>query len=314
MIDMTVQIGSLKLKNPVLTASGTFGYALEYSSLVDLNRLGGVVVKGLSLEPRPGNRPPRICETSAGMLNSIGLQNVGLKAFVEEKLPRLKEFETAIIVNILGESVDDYARLAEALGRQKGVAALELNVSCPNVKAGGLSFGLDVEATRSLTKAVKEACDVPVWVKLTPNLTDPSHIARAAQEGGAEAVSLINTLLGLAIDPKTRRPRLGGGLGGLSGPAIKPVALRMVWQAARAVDIPVIGLGGITSGLAAAEFIIAGAAAVQVGTANFVNPRASLDILEELERFCWEEGLKRVSELRGSLVMEAQVTPLGSAT
>jgi len=301
MTDLTVAIGSLRLKNPVLTASGTFGYGLEYADLVDLNRLGGIVVKGLSLEPHSGNPPPRLAETPAGLLNSIGLENIGLKAFVRDKLPRLRDFDVAVIVNIWGETGQDYCRLAEALGREKGLAALELNVSCPNKEGRIMCLGQSAEATGRLVEAVKGATDLPLWVKLTPNVTDHVPVALAAQQAGAEAISLINTLQGMAVDARTRRPKLANVLGGLSGPAVKPVALRMVWQAARVLDIPVIGLGGIITGLDAAEFIIVGAAAVQVGTASFVNPRASLDVLEELERFCGEEGISSLSELRGSL-------------
>jgi len=301
MIDLSVSIGSLRLKNPVLTASGTFGYGLEYADLVDLNRLGGLVVKGLSLEPHPGNPPPRLAETPAGLLNAIGLENIGLRAFVRDKLPRLRDFDAAVIVNIWGETTEDYCRLAEALGRERGLAALELNVSCPNKEGRIMCLGQSAEATGRLVEAVKGATDLPLWVKLTPNVTDHVPVALAAQQAGAQAISLINTLQAMAVDARTRRPRLANVLGGLSGPAVKPVALRMVWQAARALDIPVVGLGGIMTGLDAAEFIIVGAAAIQVGTASFVNPRASLDVLEELERFCGEEGISSLSELRGSL-------------
>jgi len=301
MIDLSVSIGSLRLKNPVLTASGTFGYGLEYADLVDLNRLGGLVVKGLSLEPHPGNPPPRLAETPAGLLNAIGLENIGLRAFVRDKLPRLRDFDAAVIVNIWGETTEDYCRLAEALGRERGLAALELNVSCPNKEGRIMCLGQSAEATGRLVEAVKGATDLPLWVKLTPNVTDHVPVALAAQQAGAQAISLINTLQAMAVDARTRRPRLANVLGGLSGPAVKPVALRMVWQAARALDIPVVGLGGIMTGLDAAEFIIVGAAAIQVGTASFVNPRASLDVLEELERFCEEEGLRSLKELRGSL-------------
>ncbi len=304
-VDLRVNIGSLSLKNPVLTASGTFGYGLEYAEVVDLSRLGGIVVKGLSLEPCPGNPPPRTVETPAGMLNAIGLQNIGLKAFLEDKLPALREFDTAIVVNIWGEFVDDYLRLAEALAEADGVAALELNVSCPNKEGKVMCLGQSAEATAGLVEAVKRVCDLPLWVKLTPNVTDHTPIARAAEAAGAEAISLINTLLGLAVNARTRRPELANVVGGLSGPAVKPVALRMVWQAARAVDIPIVGVGGIMSGIDAAEFIVAGATAVQVGTANFVNPTAAVDVIDELTRFMEEEGVARVGDLVGSLIVDA---------
>jgi len=301
MMDLSVNIGPLRLKNPVLTASGTFGYGLEYAGLVDLNRLGGIVVKGLSLEPHRGNPPPRITETPAGMLNAIGLQNIGLEVFIKQKLPQLAKFDTAVVVNIWGETVADYVRLAEKLGREKGVAALELNVSCPNKEGRVMCLGQSPDATAELVRAVKKACGLPIWVKLTPNVTDPSQVALAAESAGADAVSLINTLKGMAIDPQTRKPLLANLTGGLSGPAIKPVALSMVYETARKVKVPVVGIGGITTGLDAAEFIIAGATAVQVGTANFVNPRASIEVVEGLEEYCREQGIESIGELRGSL-------------
>lgn len=305
MVDLSVKVGSLRLKNPVMCASGTFGYGLEYSEMIDLNRLGGIVVKGLSLKPHQGNPPPRLAETPAGMLNSIGLQNIGLAAFVREKLPRLRDYDTTVVVNIWGETIDDYCRLAEGLSRAGGVGAVELNVSCPNKGGRVMCIGQSPELTGELTEAVVAAGDLPVWVKLTPNVTDHLPVAQAAQEAGAEAVCLINTLLGLAIDARSGRPRLGGVLGGLSGPAIKPVALRMVWQAAGAIAIPIIGLGGIMTGEDAAEFIVAGATAVQVGTANLVDPQASINILEGLAAFLEEQGLGSPRELRGRLDTES---------
>lgn len=302
-VDMTVDLGGLGLKNPVLTASGTFGYGLEYERLVDLSRLGGVVVKGLSLEPWAGNPPPRIWETPAGMLNSIGLENIGLKTFVRDKLPALADCGTAVVVNIWGDVSEDYARLAEALAGAGGVAAVELNISCPNKGGKVMCLGQDPDETGRVVELVKAASDLPVWVKLTPNVTALAPIARAAAQAGADAISLINTLLGMAVDAETRRPRLANVVGGLSGPAIRPVALRAVWQVASAVDIPVIGLGGIMTGRDAAEFMIVGADAVQVGTANFVEPDAAVRIIDGLTDFCQEQGLNSVRELTGSLIL-----------
>ena len=302
-VDMSTAVGPLGLKNPVLTASGTFGWGAEFAQYLDLNRLGGLVTKGLSLRPRTGNPPPRICETSCGMLNAIGLANVGLEVFLAEKMPFLATLGCAVVVNLYAESESEFAELAGALDGVAGIAALEVNVSCPNVKGGGLAFGLDPAAVGRVTRAVRGATRLPVWVKLTPNVSDPSPMARAAQEAGADAVSLINTLLGMAIDARARRPRLANVMGGLSGPAIKPVALRMVYQAAKAVDIPVVGLGGITSGQDVAEFLLAGASAVQVGTANFSDPAAAGRIVDELEDFCRAQGVSRVSDLVGALTV-----------
>ncbi|MFH1057724.1 MAG: dihydroorotate dehydrogenase [Pseudomonadota bacterium] len=301
---MAVTVGRarpVRLKNPVLAASGTFGYGLEYADQLDLNALGGFVTKGVSLKPRIGNPPPRIHETAAGMLNAIGLANVGLEVFLGEKLPRLKAYDTAVVVNLYGEAVDEFAALAAALTAAGGVAALELNVSCPNVKAGGMAFGCAPGPVGEITAAVRAATDLPIWVKLTPNVTDPVAIAKAAAEAGADALCLINTLLGMAIDARRRRPRLANVYGGLSGPAIKPVALRMVHQVSRAVDIPVVGLGGIVSGEDAAEFLLAGAHAVQVGTANFLDPAACVRVAEELRDFCAAEGVTQAAELVGAL-------------
>jgi dihydroorotate dehydrogenase (NAD+) catalytic subunit len=295
-------VGGLELQNPVLTASGTFGYGAEYAPYLDLNRLGGIVTKGLSLKPRPGNQPPRIYETSCGMLNAIGLANVGLEVFLAEKLPFLASLETAVVVNLYAESEAEFGQLARALDGAQGLAALEVNVSCPNVKSGGLAFGLDPKAVARVTRAVRQATSLPVWVKLTPNVSDPSPMAQAAQEAGADAISLINTLLAMAIDARTRRPRLANIMGGLSGPAIKPVALRMVYQVSRAVDIPVVGLGGINSGQDVTEFLLAGASAVQVGTANFSDPAAATRIISELQDFCRQEGIRRVADLIGGLL------------
>jgi dihydroorotate dehydrogenase (NAD+) catalytic subunit len=300
--DLSVQVGGLRLKNPVLAASGTFGYGHEYVDLFDPAELGGVVVKGISLKPRPGNPPPRICETPAGMLNAIGLQNVGLDRFIAEKLPPLRDLDLAVVVNLYGQNEDEFAELAGRLAGTEGVAALEVNVSCPNVKAGGLAFGADPVAVRRVTEAVtRRAGPLPVWVKLTPNTADVTLQARAAADGGAVAVCLINTLLGLAVDTETWRPRLANVTGGLSGPAIRPVAVRMVYQVCRSVDIDVIGLGGITTAVDAVEFFLVGAKAVQVGTAHFVNPRASVQVVQGLREYLAARGLERLTDLVGRL-------------
>jgi len=291
----------LVLKNPVMTASGTFGYGREFENYVDLDRLGAIVVKGISLEPMSGNPPPRTIETAGGMLNAIGLQNVGLKNFLSDKLPYLREIDTRIIVNILGETADEYREIAGVLDAAEGVDALEVNISCPNVSKGGISFGSDPEEAFKITGAVKSSTRLPVIIKLTPNVTDIVSIARAVREAGADCVSLINTLKGMAIDIEKRAPSLRNVTGGLSGPAIKPVALRMVWEVAREVSVPVIGIGGIMSHTDALEFMIAGARAVQVGTANFVNPAATMEIIEGLEKYAEEKGIQSIGDLIGSL-------------
>lgn len=297
---MAVQIGKLRLKNPVMTASGTFGYGEEYSEYVDLNRLGAIVVKGLSLQPRPGNPPPRIMETTGGMLNAIGLQNIGVDVFIEEKLPFLRKHDVAVIANIYGESYAEYQKVARKLSSVKGVHALEVNVSCPNVKKGGLSFGSDPKIAALVTRKVKEETDLPVIIKLTPNVTDITAIAVAVEKAGADALSLINTLTGMSVNLKTRTPHLKNITGGLSGPAIKPVALRMVWQVVKRVSIPVIGIGGIMTASDALEFMVLGARAVQVGTANFVNPRATTDILEGIEEYLQDNNIKDINEVIGT--------------
>ena len=298
---MTVEIAGIKMKNPVMTASGTFGCGEEYADYVDLNRLGGIVVKGLSLKPRPGNPPPRIMETAGGMLNAVGLQNVGVDVFIEEKLPFLRQYHVAVIANIYGESYTEYAQVAGKLSKAGGVDALEVNVSCPNVKKGGLSFGSDPKAAAEVTRRVRAETHLPVIVKLTPNVTDITVIARAVEEAGADAVSLINTLTGMSIDLKTRTPHLKNITGGLSGPAIKPVALRMVWQVAQRVSIPVIGIGGIMTALDALEFMMAGAKAVQIGTANFINPRATMEIIDGMRRYLQENKMKSINDIVGTL-------------
>lgn len=298
---MNVEIAGLKLKNPVMTASGTFGYGEEYSDYVDLNRLGGIVVKGLSLKPRPGNPPPRIMETSGGMLNAVGLQNVGVDVFIDEKLPFLRRYDVAVIANIYGESYQEYAQVARKLSRTEGVHALEINVSCPNVKKGGLSFGSDPKAAALVTRRVKAETHLPVIVKLTPNVTDITTIALSVENAGADAVSLINTITGMSIDLRTRTPHLKNITGGLSGPAIKPVALRMVWQVAQKVSIPVIGIGGIMTADDALEFMIAGAKAVQIGTASFINPCASVEIIDGIRHYIRENKIKNIADIVGTL-------------
>jgi len=298
---LKVDIGGLVLRNPVMTASGTFGFGREFESLVDLNQLGAVIVKGLSREPSAGNPPPRIVETPCGLLNAIGLENIGIEAFIQEKLPYLKQFQTAVIVNVYGQSPEAYADVAARCENEAGIDALEVNISCPNVKAGGVSFGVDPAAAAEVIAAVREKTGKPLIAKLSPNVTDIVCIAEAVASAGATAVSLINTITGMAVDISTRRPKLGNITGGLSGPAIKPVALRMVWQVAAAVSLPVIGIGGIATWTDALEFMMVGASAVQVGTANFTNPAASMEIVEGLRGYLEKEGIARVSELVGSL-------------
>jgi dihydroorotate dehydrogenase (NAD+) catalytic subunit len=299
--DLKVDIGGLQLQNPVLTASGTFGYAREFEHLVDLNRLGGIIVKGLSLAPTGGNPPPRIAETPCGMLNAIGLENVGIENFVAEKLPFLQTLTPPIIANIYGKLEDEYTRLAARIEDVEAIAGIEVNISCPNVKAGGMAFGVDPQAAFSVVQAVRKQTGKCLIVKLSPNVTDITQIARAAEDAGADCISLINTLTAMSVDIETRRPRLANITGGLSGPAIKPVALRMVWQVARIAKVPVIGIGGIMSAEDALEFFIAGASAIQVGTANFVNPQATTDIIDGVEKFLVERNIDRISDLIGTL-------------
>ncbi|MBC8177949.1 MAG: dihydroorotate dehydrogenase [Desulfobacteraceae bacterium] len=299
--DLRVKIGALELKNPVLTASGTFGYGREFSSLIDLDLLGGIVVKGVSLKPREGNPPPRIVETPCGMLNAIGLANVGLESFLKEKLPWLQGLNTAVIVNIYGHTVEEYGAVAAGLSGVKGISAIEVNISCPNVEQGGMAFGTDPDMSAKVTERVVKETDKPVIVKLSPNVTDIRKIAVAAADAGADALSLTNTLTGMAIDIERRVPKLANISGGLSGPAIRPVSLFMVHQVVRAVKIPVIGVGGIVDYRDALEFLIAGARAIQIGTANFVDPRASLDIIEGLRIFCQDKGIDRIEDVIGTL-------------
>ncbi len=300
-IDLSVDIGSLRLANPVMTASGTFGYAREFEQLLDLGCLGAAIVKGISLEPRAGNPPPRIVETPCGMLNAIGLENVGVDRFIQEKNDYLTGLDCPVIVNVLGDSLEEYEEITRRLAGISSVSAIEVNISCPNVKKGGVAFGTDPKMAAAVTKAVKEQADVPVIVKLSPNVTDITRIAMAVEEAGADSVSLINTLIGMSIDLSTRKPKLGNVIGGLSGPAIKPVALRMVYQVAQAVSIPVIGIGGIECAEDALEFMVAGATAVQVGTASFINPRAAQDVVEGIEKYMKENNLASISDIVGSL-------------
>jgi len=297
---IAVSLGRLKLNNPVMTASGTFGYGEEYAGYVDLNKLGAIVVKGLSFKPRLGNPPPRIMETTGGMLNAVGLQNIGVDAFIEEKMPFLRQYDTKVIANIYGETYDDYKKVARKLSSVKGVHALEVNISCPNVKNGGLSFGSDPKIAARVTRAVREETSLPVIVKLTPNVTDIAAIAEAVEKAGADAVSLINTLTGMSVDLKTRKPRLKNITGGLSGPAIKPVALRMVWQVVQRVSIPVIGIGGIMTAEDALEFLVLGAKAVQIGTANFVNPLVTMEVIEGMKNYLAENKIKDINNIIGT--------------
>ncbi len=290
----------LSLTNPVMTASGTFSYGIEYSHFFDIQRLGAIVCKGTTLEPRDGNPQPRLAETASGVLNSIGLQNIGVKALIKEKAPIWASWRVPVIVNIAGETIDDYAQLARQLNGVAGISAIEVNISCPNIKAGGAEFGADPKSAARVTASVKAATSLPILVKLTPNTSDIARIATAVAEAGADAISLINTLKGMVIDITKRKPLLGNITGGLSGPAIKPVALSMVYEVAGVVDLPVIGCGGITTASDAIEFIMAGASAIQVGTANFANPRAPLDILEGIEQFMQKEGISNLTDLIGA--------------
>ncbi len=301
MIDLSIDLGFLKLKNPVIASSGTFGYGLEFTPFIDLNCLGGFVVKGLYLNPREGNPPPRLVETPAGLINSIGLQGIGAKRFVKELLPELRRFKTHLIVNICGENEREFISVAELLNREEGISAYEVNISCPNVEKGGMCPALDPKATYYLVSRVKKASTRPIITKLSPNVTDISLIARSAEDAGADALSLVNTFLAMAVDPETRKPKLGNILGGLSGPAIKPIALRMVFQVVRQVKVPVIGIGGIMSGNDALEYLIVGARAVEVGTANLVDPESCLKIIQEIENFCERKGISRIEKIIGTL-------------
>ncbi len=301
MIDMSVKIGSLQLKNPILTASGTFGYGTEIEDLIDLSSIGGICTKGLSLEPRVGNLPPRLVETPSGLLNAIGLENVGIDRFIQEKVPLVHKLSCAIIANVLGTTAQEYAELARRLDSVARIDALELNISCPNVRAGGVSFGREPRLAAEVMHAVRVVTKKPVIVKLSPNVNDITEVGRAVEAEGADAVSVINTVSGMAIDIRTRRPMLGNIIGGLSGPAIKPVAVRMVFECARCLKIPVVGIGGIMTWEDAVEFLLAGASCVQVGTASFFDPSAAQKIAIDLEKYVKTEGLKSVSALVGQV-------------
>lgn len=302
-VDLSVSIGNLNLKNPIMTASGTFGYGEEYAEFVDLNLLGAIVVKGISLKPREGNPAPRICETPCGMLNAIGLQNVGLKKFVSDKLPYLRNFDTKIIVNIFGNTVQEYVKLGKALDGT-GIDGIELNVSCPNVKKGGIFFGTDQRSLAKLVSAVRKTVSTAVIItKLSPNVSSIPDFARVAEDAGSDALSLINTVPALSIDIETWRPKLANITGGLSGPAIKPIALKMVWEASKAVKLPVIGIGGILNASDAIEFMLAGASAVQVGTGNFVNPRATSEIIEKLADYLQRKNSHTIRDIIGRMLV-----------
>jgi len=302
--NLEVEIAGIKLKNPVMTASGTFGYGEEFSPFIDLDKLGAMVLKGITLKPKMGNPPPRVIETPSGMLNAIGLQNVGVEMLIKEKLPYLQKFNTPVIINISGDTIEEYIELARRLGevsKEMGVAGLEVNISCPNVKKGGMVWGTDAKATYKIINSIRKATSLPLIAKLTPNVTDIKTIAQAAEEAGADALSLINTLVGMAIDIDSRKPKLANISGGLSGPAVKPVALWLVWQVFQTVNIPVIGIGGIIKVEDALEFIIAGARVIEIGTANFVNPKVTIEIIEGIEKYLTENNIKDVSELVGSM-------------
>lgn len=305
-MDLTCRIGSLTLKNPLIAASGCFGYGTEYADIVDLSSLGAVAVKGLFLAEREGHAPPRIVETPSGMLNAIGLQGIGVHRFIDEKMPVLREHGAVVVVNICGTTIDEYVELARILSDIEGVAALELNISCPNIKEGGMTFGCSLTGTHDVVSAVRAVTRLPIIPKLTPNVTDVASLARAAEDGGADAVSLVNTFLAMVIDVDTRRPKLSNVVGGLSGPAIRPIAVRMVYECRRAVKIPIIGMGGIASARDALEFMIAGAAAVQVGTANFVDPFIWPKLLTGITDYMTRHRVTRLAELVGSLDSSAR--------
>jgi dihydroorotate dehydrogenase (NAD+) catalytic subunit len=299
--DLSVQIAGVRFSNPVLVASGTFGYGEEYGQLIDLSRLGGIITKSITLEPRPGNAPSRTCETPSGMLNAIGLTNLGVDGFIKEKLAFLRTLKTRVVVNVAGRTMDEYVSVVKKLNGRQGIDMLEINISCPNVKEGGLAFGARPESAHQCIKCIKDNTSYPIIAKLSPNVTDIAEIASAVQEAGADAVSLINTLVGMAIDVENRRPILGNVTGGLSGPAIKPVALAMVWKVAEAVDLPVIGIGGIMNTRDALEFILAGACMIQVGCGNFVDPQTSIKIVDGMHAYWKEKKLARIGDLVGKL-------------
>lgn len=296
-----MNVGALRFSNPILAASGTFGYGVEFAHLVDLNRLGGIVVKGLSLEPMAGAPAPRLCETPSGMLNAVGLQNMGVRAFIAEKLPALRQYRTAVLANVFGYTVDEYVGVIRILEDAEGLAGYELNISCPNTAHGGIQFGSDPQMVSEVVSAARQAARRPLWVKLSPNVTDIGVIAKAAQEAGADALTVANTYQAMSIDVQTRKSRLGRATGGLSGPAIKPITLRLVYEARRAVKIPIIGLGGIEKAEDVLEYVIAGATAVQVGTANFSQPKACINILDQLEKSCRNININSINSLIGTL-------------
>lgn len=312
MADLTVSLGSLGLSNPVLVASGTFGYGDECTDFLDVNRLGGIITKSLSLKPRDGNAPTRIVETASGMLNSIGLANIGVRNFIEQKLPNLRSLQTAVIANIAASTIDEYCTVLSMLEAEEGIDGYEINVSCPNVKEGGLSFGTNCGMTAEITRRLRHLTKRPLIMKLTPNVTHVSEFARAAEQEGADAVSVINTLVGMAVDIKKRKPKLSTVTGGLSGPAIKPIALAKVYEVAQSVNIPVIGIGGIMNAEDALEFLIAGASAVQIGTANFIDPATGPKVVEGIEAYCTQHGIATVSELVGSLEVSKEVSVIHS--
>ena len=301
MADLNVNIGNLKLKNPVLTASGTFGYGEEFADFIDLNRLGGFIVKGTTLHPREGNPYPRMAETPQGMLNAVGLQNKGVHYFVEHIYPRLKDLDTNVIVNVSGSCLEDYSETAAIINELDNIPAIELNISCPNVKHGGMTFGVQPQAASEVVSAVRKAYHKTLIVKLTPNVTDITEIAKAVEGAGADSISLINTLLGMAIDAERRKPLLSTVTGGLSGPCVKPVALRMVWQVAKAVKVPVVGLGGIMDATDAIEFMLAGATAIEIGTANFIDPSVTVKVVDGINEYLDRHGFKSVKDIIGAL-------------
>lgn len=300
-VNLSVNVGALRLANPILAASGTFGYGVEFAHLVDLNRLGGIVVKGLSLEPMAGAPPPRLCETPSGMLNAIGLQNIGVRAFVAEKLPALRAYRTAVIANVFGCTIEEYVGVIRILEDAEGLAAYELNISCPNTAHGGIQFGSDPQMVSEVVAAARSAAKRPLWVKLSPNVTDITAIARAAEDAGADALTVANTYQGMSIDTRTRKSRLGRLTGGLSGPAIRPITLRLVYESSRAVKIPIVGLGGIERVEDILEYLIVGAKAVQVGTANFSDPAACGKLVDGLENSCRNSNINKITDLIGTL-------------
>lgn len=305
MVNETIQLKGLTLKNPVMTASGTFGYGEEYADFIDLTKIGGILVKGTTLNHREGNPYPRMAETPSGMLNAVGLQNKGIDYFIETIYPRIKDIDTNIIVNVSGSTIEDYCAVAEKVNALENIPAIELNVSCPNVKQGGMAFGVTCAGIEQVVTAVRKVYDKHLMVKLSPNVTNIAELAMSAEASGADSVSLINTMLGMAIDAETRRPKLSTITGGLSGACVKPVALRMVWQVSKAVNIPVIGLGGISSATDAIEFMLAGASAIEIGTANFIDPAITVKVAQGIVEYCERHGFKNVSDLTGAMIVES---------